>query len=123
MKIIIGWVLLTLGMVIIIFILWNSYLIFTAQNSIPEIFKISLEKTPIFQKEEETKEVKPLSLEEIQQKMFEGMKEVVGERIKETIPIEFIIKFFNLFAWSIFSGIAIFGGAKISEIGVKLLIK
>ena len=49
------------------------------------------------------------------------------EQLKEMIPISDLFndfpKFFNLISWSIFIGILIFAGGKISSLGIKLVKK
>jgi len=119
MKKIIGWVFIILGIMIISWAIWNSYLIFTVQKPVPEIFKVEAKKDFIPQPSE--KETKVFSPEEMQEKMIQEMRETISERLREMVPFEVMIKLFNLISWSIFAGILIFAGGKISEIGIKLL--
>lgn len=111
-KKIIGWVLLVSGLIIIFWALYSSYNIFTVKAPVPEIFKIERE-IEIPERDKTT----PTSPEELQ----EEMKKIIQEQIKEIIPPEFLSKLLNLISWSIFAGILIFGGSKISGIGIKLI--
>lgn len=129
MKKVIGWVFIILGIMVIIWTIWNSYLIFTLKKPVPEILKIEAKEDIISQSSEKESvssqsfEKEPLvfPLEEMQEKVVREMKETVAERLKEIMPLDVIIKLFNLISWSIFAGILIFAGGKISEIGIRLL--
>lgn len=110
----IGWILLISGLAIIFWSLYSSYNIFSARTLAPEIFKIEEEESP----QEEGKKV-PTSSEEIQQEM----EKIVKEQIKEIIPPLFLSKILNLIAWAMFAGILIFGGGRVSGIGIRLIRK
>jgi len=110
-----GWVLLLAGILIIIWTLYFSYNIFTGKASVPEIFKIIDYNPP-------TTLTPPLSVEEMAGTQAQ-MEKMIGEQLKEILPTEFLPKLFNLIAWSIFAGILIFGGAQISNLGIKLIKK
>jgi len=51
------------------------------------------------------------------------LQKVLQEQLKGLIPADALPKILNLVAYSMLVFILIFGGAKISEIGVKLLNK
>ena len=115
-KKIIGWVLLGFGVLIIFWTLYSSYNIFIAQKPAPEIFKPpKIEETPIPQQNQNNF----LSIEDIQQ----TIGKTIEEKLKNIIPPELLPKIFNLLSWSIFAGILVFGGGKISGIGIRLLIE
>ena len=114
-KKIIGWFLLTVGLVIIFWTLYSSYNIFTKKSLAPEVFKITEEEDSAFR----GGKTQPSSPEEFQ----EEMKKIIEEQMKEIVPSEFLATFLNLISWSIFAGILIFGGSRISGIGIKLIKK
>lgn len=107
-KKIIGWALLSIGLIIIFWSLYSSYNIFTAKSEAPEVFKITEEGAQISQK--------PGTFD-----VQEQMEEMMGEQLKKMLPTDFLPKLFNLIAWSIFAGILIFGGVQVSNLGIKLI--
>lgn len=111
-KTIIGWLLLTIGLVIIFWSLYSSYNIFSAKTEAPEIFKAAeKEDSGVSQKE-------PLSSEE--QIKIEARK-LMQEQLEGFLPTNFAPRLLNLISWSILVGILVFGGGKIALIGIKLL--
>lgn len=119
MKKIIGWCLLISGIVIIGWAIWNSYQIFMAQKPSPAIFEMPEKKISISQPAPEKTSV--LTQEKMQEKMVREIKETIGEQLGKMMPSDFMVKILNLVSWSIFAGILILAGGKISEIGIKLL--
>jgi hypothetical protein len=112
-KKIIGWALLIAGLLLIFWTLYSTYSIFTAKKEAPEVFKIEKEEqTTLPEKKKET-----ASEEEIRGEM----KEMIEEQIKEIVPSEILSKLLNLMSWSILAGILIFGGSRISGIGIRLI--
>lgn len=107
MKKVVGWLLLTIGVLMIIWGIWSSFEIFTAKKAPYEIFK-----SP------ETKEV---SLKQEKSGPEEQMQQVIKEQLGEMLPSDFLPKLFNLIAWSIFMTILIFAAGKISWLGIQLL--
>ena len=107
MKKIVGWLLLTIGVLLIVWGIWSSFEIFTAKKPVPEIFKV-----------QETQEV---SSKQEKGSPEEQIQEVIKEQLGEILPSDFLPKLFNLIAWSIFVGILIFAAGKISTLGIKLL--
>ncbi len=98
----VGWMLLFAGLGIIAWSLWQSFNIFTGKINPPDVFEVTENNT------------KNLNLPP-NQKLLEKI-------LLNQIPIqELSVKTFNLIAWSIFVGILIFGGAKISQLGIQLL--
>jgi len=106
-----GWVLLIAGLLIIFWSLYSSFNIFTGKTPAPEIFKI-----------EEKKEVLLPQKGEVQDLQAQ-LEKMIGEQLKEMLPIDFLPKLFNLIVWSILAGILIFGGAQIASLGIKLIKK
>lgn len=103
-----GWVLLALGIVIILFSLGTSYNIFTGQKEIYPLFSMS--ENISFAVDESSSEI-------------EQMQMVVGEQLTKMIPSNALPTFLNLTSWSILAGILVFGGGKISGLGIKLINK
>ncbi len=110
-KKIIAWILIILGVSLIFWTLYSSYNIFTAKTSPPGVFEI-----------QEKKEVSEKGgLSGSPEKIERQMQEMVKEELRDIIPSEFISRILNLITWSIFAGILIFGGSRISGIGINLL--
>lgn len=118
-KIFCGWVLLFAGVAIICSTLYFSYNIFTAQSDVPEIFNIAEIQ------EEETLPVLPDLSKGIQgmdsETQQDIMRQMIGEQINAIFPTTFLAVLFNLIAWSIFAGIAIFGANHIAVLGIRLI--
>lgn len=116
-KKILGWVLLTTGLLIIFSGLYHSYQIFTAKAQVPELFKMGqakIEETAPSAKNESQKTLTPAESQE-------EIKKMISEQMKEMVPAEFLSKILNLISWSIFVGILFLGGGKLSSIGINLL--
>ena len=101
-----GWGLFFLGLALIFWSLYSSYHIFTAQAPVPEIFKI----------ERIQQEITPP-----QEGIQAQIQKIIQERLERILPADFIPRFLNLIAWSIFACLLIFGGAQIASLGIKLL--
>ncbi len=107
---ILGYIFLFVGLVIIFWTLYNSYNIFTAKITAPEVFEVS--------------ETEPLSSQKSKTQDLQGqVEEVVKEQFKEILPPDLLPNLLNLISWSIIAGILIFGGSKVSNIGIKLIKK
>ena len=109
-KKIVGWMLLSLGVIIIFWALFTSYSIFTGRTNPPELFQTS---EVILSDKSETLTT--------QEELEREMERMIGEQISGMIPKGAVTDILNLMAWSIMAGIMIFGGARISEIGIKLI--
>jgi len=103
MKKILGLILLSLGVLIVLWSLWSSYNIFSGKQLPPEIFK---------QTEEEA-----VAGEGIQ----DQVKQAIEEQLGKLIPADSITSLLNLISWSVLASILIFGGSKIASLGVQLL--
>ena len=110
---ILGFVLLVVGVGLILYSLFASYGIFTGSQEAPEIFS-----DPVGN-EIETSADEATASADVQQQL----QSLMQEQLKGILPEGTIPKTLNLFAWSIFTGILIFGGGQIAGIGVKLLRK
>lgn len=109
-KKIIGWFLLVIGLIIIFGSLYFSFNIFTNRNEAPEIFKM----------EKADEKIENVDLAELSP---EAMQEIIEEQVKNIIPPEIINKLLNLISWSIFAGILVFAGSRVSGIGIRLMQK
>lgn len=107
----IGWLLTILGILIIIYALYSSFTIFTAQKEAPSLFNLSQETTLSSNLEEETS----AEMARVE------MEKIIKEQLNSMMPNNAIPKMLNLLSWSIFAGILIFGGSKLSYLGIKLL--
>ncbi|MDD4990511.1 MAG: hypothetical protein PHW31_04400 [Candidatus Pacebacteria bacterium] len=112
-KKIIGFFLLFLGVIMILWGVWDSYQIFTAKKPAPDIFKIS-------QVEQQTA-VKQNSTANPQEMIQQQLQQTIQEQLKNILPAEFTNRILNLTAWSIFMAILVLAGGKISTIGASLL--
>ncbi len=110
---IIGFSLLFLGVIMILWGVWESYQIFTAKKPAPDIFKVSQVNQQI--------SVKQKSTNNPQEMIQQQLAQTIQEQLKNIIPAEFINRILNLTAWSIFMAILILAGGKISTIGASLL--
>ena len=118
-KIFCGWALLFAGVAIICSTLYFSYNIFTAKSEVPAIFNMDEinEQKDLPVMPDLSKGTQGMS-PEIQQEI---MRQMIGEQVKEILPTEFLLIFFNLIAWSIFAGIAIFGASQLAGLGIRLI--
>ncbi len=100
----IGYCLLLLGIVAIVWSLFSSYSIFIRGESPPNIFE--LEEDYLGSDSGQTE-----------------IEDLIRYQVGELIPVEEIFRLLNLTAWSMFAFILIFGGSKISSLGIKLIKK
>jgi len=114
---IIGWVFIFLGVVMIFYSVYSSFNIFTGKKLAPEIFSISLEQVSKYREEEVDLN------QDLEEQAKNQAEEMVKQQLGKMIPDGSFPKFFNLISWSIFTGILIFAGSKISEIGIRLVKK
>lgn len=98
------------GLTIIIYGLYTSFQIFTGTKTAPEIFSTP---QPI------PSAKKPVGTLEAQAQELVG--KMLQEQLQGILPADGIAKSLNLFSWTIFAWILIFGGGQIAGIGIKLL--
>jgi hypothetical protein len=104
-----GWALLLAGVLIIVWALYSSYSIFTGEAAIPEIFEMEEEEA--------------LSSGQGAEDLESQMGKMIGEQLQGLLPSDTIPKILNLAVWAMLAGILIFGGAQISNLGIKLIKK
>lgn len=114
---IIGFLLLTTGLIVIFYSLFTSYNIFNGKNSVPEIFKIEEKNLNLGTINGQKKTTDP------QAQLEEMLQKNIQTQLQEILPAGFLPKLLNLIAWSVFASILFFGGGQISSLGIKLLKK
>lgn len=124
-KQIVGWLLVTVGCLLIIWGLWSSYSIFTGKSPVPIVFSV-----PGLTSEQDgdgSVVVDPKNLsssdiqKQIQKEIQDQMQLTVKEQFGKLLPPDMIPKTLNLFVWSLFMGILVFAGGRIAGIGTGLL--
>lgn len=109
---ILGYILLALGLVLIVFALWQSYNIFTGKTSAPIVFATP---SPI------NSSAKNSNSPDIQAQIQNQIQNVLGQQLNQVISPALITKTLNLTAWTFLAWILIMAGGAIAGIGVKLL--
>jgi hypothetical protein len=104
-----GWVLLIAGVILIGWVLFSSYNIFTARAELPEFFVESYGG--------------PAEASGEGGEIPSQIQQMISEQLKGIIPADSIIKLLNLVVWSMLAFILIFGGSQIAGLGIKLIKK
>ncbi|MCX6789529.1 MAG: hypothetical protein NTZ42_02890 [Candidatus Gribaldobacteria bacterium] len=111
-KKIIGWLLLAIGVLAIVWGTWQSYQIFTNQAPSPAIFKMGAEQGIIL----------PQKAAQTQDELIgQQLQQLLQEQLGKMIPVDTIAKLLNLTVWSLFVGILVLASSKIATIGIQLL--
>ncbi len=105
---IIGWVIFTIGLIIIGSTIYYTYNIFTGSAATPQIFNMNFDNIES-------------PSQEISGGIEESLRQILSTQLQEIIPFESVNRFANLGAWSLGAWIIIIGGTKISELGIKLI--
>ncbi len=102
---ILGYILVIAGLLLIVFVVWQAYSVFTNRASVPLLFKSA-----------------PASTEKVATQDIQGqINEAVKKQIGQLISPEDITKILNLISWSLLLWILIIAGGTLSGIGVKLV--
>lgn len=110
MQKILGFILLATGIGIMSYSLFASYLIFTGDNSAPEIFTVA--------KEEITNPDLPASsLQDLQNQL----PDLLGQQLEGFLPTGAVPQMLNFGVWAMFASLLLFGGSLVAGIGVKLV--
>lgn len=112
-KNIIGWVLLSIGLIIIAWTLFFSFRVFMGQANPPQVFKTPNDST----QQEVSGDKKTTITEDLQNQL----KKMIDSQLGKILPFEFFAKVMNLLAWSLFAIILFFGGGKLCTVGVAML--
>ena len=111
-KKIIGWLLLAVGVLAIVWGAWQSYEIFTNKAPSPVIFKMGVETgIALPQKAAQTQD----------EFVGQQLQQLLQEQLGKMIPVDTAAKLLNLTVWSLFVGILILASSKIATIGIQLL--
>ena len=100
---VIGYILLIIGVLLIVGSLWQTYNIFTGKTQPAQVFMKSVSLTTD----------KNIAATDIQGQL--------QNTLVKAIPTDSINNALNLTSWLLLMWILIYGGGKISELGVKLL--
>lgn len=100
-----GWIFLAFSIVLIAFTIIKTANYFTGVGTFPELF---------FESNEVVKSETSDSLNDIMQSML-------SDQLNSFISKESIILLLNMTAWSLFAFFMVFSGAKIFELGLKLM--
>jgi hypothetical protein len=135
MEKIIGWLIFFLGLGLILYSLYYSFLIFMNFKNPPDFFGSVYNNNVISEKEiptttqktnkniQEVKDLKEDFNKNIQQVFEENIQNTIKNEFAKIIPENAIKKVFNLFVFSIFIYILITGGSKIAFLGIQLIKK
>jgi hypothetical protein len=110
-KGILGWALLAIGLLIVCWPLYCSYNIFSGKTEAPQVFTDQIQA----EKNTGSQAINP------QEQAKEETEQIIADQIEKIVPSSFIPRIFNLISWSIFVVILIFGGSKISLLGIRLM--
>jgi len=100
---IIGYVLLTIGLLLIVIPLWQTYSIFTGKSLPPRVF------------------TKPVSTKVNENVSVTDVQGQIQNALIKILPLDVINNTLSLISWLILMWILIYGGGKIAGIGVKLI--
>lgn len=100
---IIGYVLLTLGVLLIILPLWQTYSIFTGKTMPAQVF------------------ARPVALTVNPNVSALDIGGQIQNSLIKIIPVDLIDNTLNLTSWLLLMWILIYGGGKIADIGIKLI--
>jgi hypothetical protein len=117
----VGWVLVAAGIMVIGFTINLSYQFFTAKADFPAVFKsqaVAVENTNLPQESQDGQIANPA---DAQAQMQQAIGQATSQAINGMIPAGSLEKILNAICWSIFATFSVYAGAKISEIGIKLL--
>lgn len=121
-----GWVLLVAGLAVIIYGLYESYLIFTAKVEPPKFFSVQA----VENQNQALSSVKPkntgnLKPEDLQNLLSGGggldIGQLLGNSLNNLFPAGDMNKIMNLAVWSMFVTILFWGGGAIATLGIKMI--
>lgn len=103
--------LLAIGLMVIGFTLYWSFLIFQGKVNPPELFQTPFIPTS-------SKNATTINgLQDLQAELTNQIQKQIGQ----TLPHDALPKTLNLLSWSILAGIMILGGSQFSGLGIKLV--
>lgn len=104
-KAIIGWFLIVLGIVVIIWSISSTYYNFTGQSEFPQMFEDS----------------QNVNQEKASGSIEDQIGSIVGEQIKNMLPSGTLPKMLNMVSWTMFVTFLVFAGSKMAGLGINLL--
>lgn len=117
-KKIAGWLVVISGIAIIATTITDSYSFFTAQRDFPQVFKPAATSAAA---NTENPAPMPDGAQAQQEYLQNQMQKAVNQSLASILPAESIFKMLNAVCWSVFASFLVFAGAKLAEVGVKLL--
>lgn len=112
-KTIIGAGLVVVGVGLILAGLFETYSMFTAKKTFPNIFQI-----PAI---EEALNLPVSQTATAQDQLQQQLQQTIRQEIAKVLPADFLVKTLNLSAWLGFMAILIYGAGKIAGLGIKLV--
>lgn len=103
-----GWIFIFLGMATIYFGVYRSYKMFQGELEVPALIKA-----------DNTQKLPPASSNPAAPE--EQLNQMIGEQIKNILPIEGLIVSLNMLMWLVFVSVLIFAGGQAASIGIKML--
>lgn len=103
-----GYVLLAVGLLLIFWVIFQSYQIFTDKVSAPLIFKAQAPQQASSQ-----------SNSSDIQKQFD---QAIQKQLAQMAPIDTLPKILNLASWSMLAGILLFAAGQIAGVGIKMIL-
>lgn len=119
-KKIIGWVLVAAGLLVIGQAINLSYRFFTAKADFPAIFKAPLLAQAVVVPTADQNKV-ATSVVDAQAQMQQAIGQATAQAVNGMIPLGSMEKLLNAIMWSVFATFLVYAGAKVAEIGVKLI--
>lgn len=119
-KKIIGWVLVAAGLLVIGQAINLSYQFFTGKAEFPAIFKAPSAAQAVAVPVADQNKV-AVSAADAQAQMQQAIGQATAQAVNGMIPLGSMEKLLNAIMWSVFATFLVYSGAKISEIGVKLI--
>ena len=118
-KKIVGWVLVAVGLLAIGQAINLSYQFFTGKAEFPAIFKAPVAAVGVAAKVDQNNVA--VSAADVQAQMQQAVSQATAQAVNGMIPLGSMEKLLNAIMWSVFATFLVYAGAKISEIGVKLI--
>jgi len=107
----IGFILMTIGVLVILYALWSSYELFTGKKPAPIIFNNSQQQDAKI----ESGDINSGTA---------GAETIIGgiaKGLATAIPSEYLAIILNMVSWSVLAFIMIFGGSQLARMGIGLL--
>lgn len=109
---IIGYVLLAAGVLLILWVVFQSYQIFTNKASAPILFTVPAPQ------EKATAKTPAAVEEQLKQQIDNSIK----EQLAKILPVDVLPRALNLMSWSIFTGILIFAAGQLASLGIRMVV-